>query len=93
MNHLLLSAVLLFFSLSLIGQEAFDFAANKKSMKIPSTTDKINVDGELSEPISVTTERYGNFYQQSPLDAVLAEQITEVQLVYDTNISISQPPV
>lgn len=66
-------------------QESFDFATNKKSLTIKSTIESITIDGDLSEETWLTALKHGDFYQQSPLDGVLAERITEVQLAYDDN--------
>jgi len=64
-------------------QDGFDFVSNKKSLAIFKTSESITIDGDLSEGIWIKTEKHGAFYQQSPLDGILSETVTEVQVTYD----------
>ena len=84
MRKILLILSLSFISVMLFSQDEeseFDFL--RKTMNIYSTQEKIEIDGILDENTWQTTTVYSDFYQQQPLDGIIAEHKTEVQICYD----------
>ena len=69
----------------ILAQEADPSQFPAKSMSINGTSESIVIDGKLDEAIWNVLPKHGDFYQQSPLDGVLAEKKTEVQITYDND--------
>ncbi|WP_235296992.1 carbohydrate binding family 9 domain-containing protein [Portibacter marinus] len=84
MRFLLFLTLTIAYTLS-FAQEEFDFVGNKKSFSIQPTSERIIIDGELSEETWSITPKQGDFYQQSPLDGIPADKVTEVQVTYDND--------
>lgn len=77
---------LFLFSLLLISPFNFLYSQQQeKSIKASFTTEKIVIDGNLSEEIWTKAERAGKFWQNFPYDTSLAEVKTEVMVTYDEN--------
>ena len=78
-----------FFVLSLIGQMALaqdDFGANNQEdyqLNIQRTTEKILIDGDLSESVWQTADVADKFWKKWPTDKERARMQTEVRVTYD----------
>jgi len=79
------SVFLLFFAFYLSAQESDANLFPAKNIFITGSSETITIDGRLDETIWSTLPRHGDFYQQSPLDGILAEKETIVQVTYDEN--------
>jgi len=74
----------------LVSQEAQSVDFPPKTLNISSISETINIDGVLDESIWSALEKHGDFYQKSPLDGILAEKKTEIQITYDqSNIYVA----
>lgn len=69
--------VLLFKVLFVFGQQ------NLKSYSAKKTSEKIKIDGELTDSSWVTCEKSGNFWQNFPFDTSFAKTKTEIMLCYN----------
>lgn len=56
-----------------------------QSLTAKKISEKINIDGELSESIWQTAAKAANFWQSFPFDTSLAKTKTEVMVAYDAN--------
>lgn len=69
--------VFFLFTISLLGQN------QNKSFTVRFISEKITVDGSLSEPLWQGAESANDFQQYFPSDSVLATQQTDIKMVYD----------
>ncbi len=83
MRHILLTASIFFICHAVCSQDNNEFNFPRKSMNIEKSNGEISIDGLLDEQVWSETKKYGDFYQQAPLDGIPAEKKTEVQVTYD----------
>ena len=56
---------------------------NQRSISANFISEKITIDGDLSESIWQTAQKTGSFWQNFPNDTSLAKEKTEVMVAYD----------
>lgn len=74
---------ILLFSFFISSFNIFSQINDKTALDIQRTTENITIDGDLKETVWQTAKVATDFWQQSPLDGVVASKKTEVRMAYD----------